>query len=75
MTQLALAVREPVSESDCRKREGETGQALKTVAESLAAANPYRYVRIYTGYGRRGAELLEEYRKLDRKTETVLSPE
>lgn len=52
------------------KEKGETGQALKTVAESLAAANPYRYVRIYTGYGRRGAELLEEYRKWIEKTET-----
>ena len=41
---------------------GRTGQALKTVAESLAVANPYRYVRMYTGYGQGGVELLEEYR-------------
>jgi DNA-binding CsgD family transcriptional regulator len=32
------------------------------MAESIAAANPYRYVRIYCGYGVRGLELLEEYR-------------
>ena len=44
------------------KARGETGQALKTMAESIAAANPYRYVRIYCGYGVRGLELLEEYR-------------
>lgn len=44
------------------REKGESGQALKTVAESLAVANPYRYVRLYTGYGSRGAELLEEYR-------------
>ena len=43
---------------------------LEKLLESLAAANPYRYVRIYTGYGRRGAELLEEYRKWIEKTET-----
>ena len=41
---------------------GRSGQALKSVAESLAVAAPYRYVRIYTGYGAQGAELLEEYR-------------
>ena len=44
------------------KETGRTGQAMKTVSESLAAAGPYRYVRIYTGYGRTGAELLEECR-------------
>ena len=52
------------------KEKGETGQALKTIAESMAAANPYRYVRIYTGYGKRGTELLEEYRSWMEKTET-----
>ena len=44
------------------KARGETGQALKTMTESIAVANPYRYVRIYCGYGVRGLELLEEYR-------------
>lgn len=43
------------------KEQGETGQALKTMAESIAVANPYRYVRLYCGYGIKGAELLEEY--------------
>ena len=42
------------------KARGETGQALKTMAESIAAANPFRYVRIYCGYGVKGLELLEE---------------
>lgn len=50
------------------KEKGETGRALKTVAESMAVANPYRFVRIYTGYGTRGAELLEEYRDWLEKT-------
>lgn len=52
------------------KEKGETGQAFKTVAESLNAAGPYRYVRIYTGYGRQGAELLEEYREWLDKTDS-----
>ena len=50
------------------KEKGETGQALKTVAESMAVSNSYRYVRIYTGYGRRGVELLQEYRDWLEKT-------
>jgi len=41
---------------------GEKLRAMETAAESLEAAEPYRYVRIYTGYGARGAEVLEEYR-------------
>ena len=45
------------------RERGENGQALKTTAESLAVANPCRYVRLYTGYGKKGAELLEEHRK------------
>lgn len=45
-----------------RLENGEKMRALETVAESLEEAGPYRYVRIYTGYGARGAELLEEYR-------------
>lgn len=52
------------------KEKGETGQALKTVAESFAVSNPYRYVRIYTGYGRQGAELLTEYERWIDKTES-----
>lgn len=43
------------------REKGENGQALKTMAESIAAANPYRYVRIYCGYGIKGLEMLEEY--------------
>lgn len=42
---------------------GEQGRALKTTVESLTAAAPCRYVRLYTGYGRKGAKLLEEHRK------------
>ena len=36
---------------------------FKSVAESISIANPFRYVRFYTGYGRCGAELLNEYRE------------
>lgn len=41
---------------------GRSSQAIKTVAEALAVASPYRYVRIFTTYGKEGASLLEEYR-------------
>lgn len=51
------------------REKGETAQALKTVAESLGVSNPYRYVRIYIGYGRMGADLLEEYRSWMEKQE------
>ena len=45
------------------KEKGESGAAFKSVAESISIANPFRYVRFYTGYGRCGAELLNEYRE------------
>lgn len=51
------------------KEKGESGQALKTMAESISVANPYRYVRIYCGYGGKGLELLEEYRDWVEKNE------
>lgn len=51
------------------KEKGDTGQAMKTAARSLSISNPYRYVRIYTGYGKKGLELLKEYRKWMEKTE------
>lgn len=44
------------------KEKGENGQALKTMAESIGKANPYRYVRLYCGYGIKGLEVLQEYR-------------
>ena len=50
--------------------KGETGQALKTAAQSISVANPYRYVRIYTGYGKQGQDILEEYRKWSEKADT-----
>ena len=51
------------------KEKGETGQAMKTVARSLGVSNQYRYVRIYTGYGKKGLDLLKEYREWIGKTE------
>ena len=54
------------------QEKGETGQALKTVTEALNVANPYRYVKLFTGYGRKGAKLLSEYKKWTERTETVL---
>ena len=41
------------------------GQALMTTAESIEIAAPCRYVRLYTSYGNRGAELLEQYAGLN----------
>ena len=40
---------------------GRFAEAMKGVAESLHAAGPCRYVGIYTGYGKKGTRLLEEY--------------
>lgn len=55
------------------QEKGMGGQALKTVAESIRTAAPYRYVRIYTGYGISGTKLLEQYAALNSHTETVQS--
>lgn len=51
--------------------KGERVQAVKTTAESMVAANPYRYVKLYTGYGKTGTVLLKEYRTWLDKTDTV----
>lgn len=40
-------------------------QALMTTAESIEIAAPCRYVRLYTSYGNKGAELLEQYAGLN----------
>lgn len=40
-------------------------QALMTIAESIEIAAPCRYVRLYTSYGNKGAELLEQYAGLN----------
>lgn len=55
------------------QEKGMGGQALKTVAESIQTAEPYRYVRIYTSYGLSGAKLLEQYVALNGSTESVQS--
>lgn len=55
------------------QEKGRGGQALKTVAESIQTAEPYRYVRIYTSYGLSGAKLLEQYAALNSHAETVQS--
>ena len=55
------------------QEKGRGGQALKTVAESIQTAEPYRYVRIYTSYGLSGAKLLEQYAALNSRAETVQS--
>lgn len=43
------------------KEKGKDGESLRYVAESFQAAEPYRYVRIYTGYGKKGLEVLTMY--------------
>lgn len=50
---------------------GERVLAVKTTAESMVAANPYRYVKLYTGYGKAGAALLKEYRSWLDKTDSL----
>ena len=55
------------------QEKGMGGQALKTVAESIQTAEPYRYVGIYTSYGLSGAKLLEQYATLNSPAETVQS--
>lgn len=50
---------------------GATGQAMKTISDSLEEAASYRYVRLYTGYGERGVKLLEEYRKVTGNPEAI----
>lgn len=51
--------------------KGEHVQAVKTTAESIVAANPYRYVKFYTGYGKTGTAILKEYKNCLDKTDTV----
>ena len=55
------------------QEKGMSGQALQLAAESVQVAAPYRYVRIYTGYGLGGAKLLEQYVALNGSTESVQS--
>ena len=43
------------------KEKGKDGEALRYAAESFQTADPYRYVRIYTVYGKKGLELLKQY--------------
>lgn len=44
------------------KEKGKDGETLRYAAESFQAAAPYRYVRIYTVYGKKGLEVLSMYR-------------
>lgn len=44
------------------KEKGKDGETLRYAAESFQTADPYRYVRIYTGYGKKGLEVLTMYR-------------
>ena len=55
------------------QEKGMSGQAFQLAAESVQVAAPYRYVRIYTGYGLGGAKLLEQYVALNGSTESVQS--
>lgn len=42
-------------------RDGQTGQALQNMIESLLTGTKYRYVELYAGYGRQGIAVLENY--------------
>ena len=43
------------------KARGREAESLRWTAEAIQAAEPWRYVRIFTGYGPKGRELLEDY--------------
>lgn len=43
------------------KAKGREAESLRWTAEAIQAAEPWRYVRIFTGYGPKGRELLEDY--------------
>lgn len=45
------------------KERDRNTEAIRLVAQSLSVAERFRYVRIYTGYGNRGYELLSLYRE------------
>lgn len=45
------------------KELGRTTEAVRLVAQSLSVAERFRYVRIYTGYGKKGYELLTLYKE------------
>lgn len=55
------------------KEKGRDGNALRYAAESFQTADPYRYVKIYTGYGKKGLELLELYGKWLREQDQNLT--
>ena len=44
------------------RERGRDGEALRYAAESFQTADIYRYVQIYTGYGKKGQEVLTMYR-------------
>ena len=48
----------------CERELGRAQESVRWMAESLQEAEPYRYVRIYTGYGKKGREMLEAYRQV-----------
>ena len=55
------------------KEKGRDGNALRYAAESFQTADLYRYVKIYTGYGKKGLELLELYGKWLREQDQNLT--
>ena len=43
------------------------------MTESLRVAEPFRYVRIYTGFGKKGRSVLENYRSMMEESDTHLA--
>lgn len=43
------------------------------MTESLRVAEPFRYVRIYTGFGKKGRLVLENYRSMMEESDTHLA--
>lgn len=54
------------------QEKGRSGSAFRALSASLDISRPRRYVRLYTGYGARGAGLLEKYREASGKEDPWL---
>lgn len=57
----------------CERELGRESESLKWMTESLRVAEPFRYVRIYTGFGKKGRLVLENYRSMMEESDTHLA--
>ena len=57
----------------CERELGREAEAVRWMTESLQEAEPCRYVRIYTGYGKKGREMLEAYRAIVERSDARIT--